>query len=140
MEQVYHFERVQYHHRWREARSARLPGEMSIAPESIAVSTGDLYSVRTALESLLALQAAHERLLYAGRSFPDTTSYTYHLRSLIGVSYFYRFSGDRDWLSRHWGQYFRGLEWALSNVDSTGLANVTASADKLRFGMGAHVS
>ncbi|KAJ5179241.1 hypothetical protein N7492_002451 [Penicillium capsulatum] len=114
------------------------PGDMSIALESIAVSTGDLYSVQTALESLLILQAPDGRLPYAGKPFPDTISFTYHLHSLIGVSYFYRFSGDRDWLSRHWSQYVRGLDWALSSVDSSGLANVTASADWLRFGMGAH--
>ena len=116
------------------------PGDMSIALESIAVSTGDLYSVQMGLESLLALQSSEGLLPYAGRPFPSSTSYTYHLHSLIGVSYLYRFSGDRDWLSRHWGQYVHGLEWALSSVDSTGLANITASADWLRFGMGAHVS
>jgi hypothetical protein len=116
------------------------PGDMSIALESIAVSTGDLYSVRTALEALFVLQKANGQLPYAGKPFVDVVSYTYHLHSLIGATYLYRFSGDKDWLSSYWSQYKRGVEWALSSVDDTGLANVTSSADWLRFGMGGHVS
>jgi hypothetical protein len=116
------------------------PGDMSIALESIAVSTGDLYSIRMALESLFALQQSNGRLPYAGKPFYDIESYTYHLHSLIGMSYLYRFSGDQKWLAKYWVQYVRGVEWALSSVDNTGLANVTASADWLRFGMGGHVS
>ncbi|KAJ5305876.1 hypothetical protein N7508_004891 [Penicillium antarcticum] len=114
------------------------PGDMSIALESIAVSTGDLYSVRTALESLFVLQKSNGQLPYAGKGFRASVSYTYHLHSLIGASYLYRFSGDKDWLLNHWSQYKRGLEWAISSVDETGLANITASSDWLRFGMGAH--
>lgn len=118
------------------------PGDMSIALESIAVSTGDLYSIRMGLESLYALQQPNGRLPYAGKPFSDLdiVSYTYHLHSLIGTSYLYRFSGDKSWLSHYWAQYVKGLQWALSSVDSTGLANVTASADWLRYGMGGHVS
>ncbi|KAJ6186734.1 hypothetical protein N7519_008035 [Penicillium mononematosum] len=114
------------------------PGDMSIALESIAVSTGDLYSVRTALESLFVLQKSNGQLPYAGKGFLPSVSYTYHLHSLIGASYLYRFSGDKIWLSNHWSQYKRGLEWAISSVDETGLANITSSSDWLRFGMGAH--
>ncbi|KAL4889986.1 Six-hairpin glycosidase-like protein [Aspergillus ambiguus] len=114
------------------------PGDMSIALESVAVSTADMYSVRMALETLLSQQKADGRLPYASRPFSDTVSYTYHLHSLIGVSYYYRHSGDRNWLSKYWGQYTKGLQWALSSVDSTGMVNVTASADWLRFGMGGH--
>ncbi|KAH1379989.1 hypothetical protein KXV53_001062 [Aspergillus fumigatus] len=114
------------------------PGDMSIALESVAVSTYDLYSVRMALESLFAMQQADGRLPYAGKPFYDTVSYTYHLHSLIGVAYYYRFAGDLNWLAAHWTQYKRALQWSLSSIDHTGLANVTASADWLRFGMGGH--
>jgi hypothetical protein len=116
------------------------PGDMSIALESIAVSTGDLYSIRNALEALFVLQKANGQLPYAGKPFFDSVSYTYHLHSLIGASYLYRFSGDKDWISSYWSQYKRGVEWALSSVDDTGLANITSSSDWLRFGMGGHVS
>ncbi|KAF7114478.1 hypothetical protein CNMCM5793_008782 [Aspergillus hiratsukae] len=114
------------------------PGDMSIALESVAVSTYDLYSMRMALESLLSMQQPDGRLPYAGKPFFDVVSYTYHLHSLVGVSHFYRYSGDLNWLAAHWSQYKLALQWSLSSIDSTGLANVTASADWLRFGMGGH--
>ncbi|KAJ5889030.1 hypothetical protein N7495_009071 [Penicillium taxi] len=113
------------------------PGDMAISLEGIAVSTGDLYSVQMGLESLLVLQQADGELPWAGVPF-KLPSYTYHLHSLIGVSYLYRFSGDKAWLSRYWGQYIRGIQWALSSVDSSGLANVTIGNDWLRAGMGGH--
>lgn len=115
------------------------PGDMAISLESIMVSTGDLYSIKNGLESLYALQLEDGMLPYAGTPFNGAVSYTYHLHSLIGLSFLYRFSGDTDWLSSYWDQYLRGIQWALDAVDSTGLANITASADWLRFGMGAHV-
>ncbi|KAE8151644.1 Six-hairpin glycosidase-like protein [Aspergillus avenaceus] len=114
------------------------PGDMSIALESVSVSTSDLYSVRTALEALLSQQKPNGRLPYASKPFRDITSFTYHLHSLIGISYYYQHSGDRAWLARHWSRYQKGLQWALSSIDDTGMANITASADWLRFGMGSH--
>ncbi|PWY86944.1 bacterial alpha-L-rhamnosidase domain protein [Aspergillus heteromorphus CBS 117.55] len=114
------------------------PGDMSIALESVAVSTADLDSIRTALESLFALQKANGRLAYAGKPFYDIVSFTYHLHSLIGASSLFQYTGDLAWLSRYWEQYKRGVQWALTSVDDTGLANITASADWLRSGMGAH--
>lgn len=116
------------------------PGDMAISLESIAVSTGDLYSIQMGLESLYSLQLPDGQLPYAGIPFNGTVSYTYHLHNLIGLSYLYRFSGDRNWLSSYWNQYVLGIQWALDAVDSTGLANVAWSSDWLRFGMGGHVS
>lgn len=115
------------------------PGDMSISLESIVVSTYDLYSLRNSLESLLELQHADGRLPYAGKPFTDMISFTYHLHSLIGVSYYYKYSSDHTWLSRYWSQFKRAVEWSLSSIDDSGMANVTASADWLRFGMGGHV-
>lgn len=50
------------------------PGDMSIALESIAVSTGDLYGIRMGLGSLLAEQQSNGRLPYAGKAFYDIKS------------------------------------------------------------------
>lgn len=116
------------------------PGDMAISLESIAVSTGDLYSIRMGLESLFILQQADGRLPYAGTPFTYGESYTYHLHNLIGMSFLYRFSGDKAWALSYWDQYVLGVKWALESVDSTGLANVTLTADWLRYGMGGHVS
>ncbi|RMJ28618.1 Alpha-L-rhamnosidase [Aspergillus sp. HF37] len=115
------------------------PGDMSIALESIAVSTADLYSVRMGLESLFVLQTDDGQLPYVGSSpLGVAVSFTYHLHSLIGAFYYLRYSGDHHWIAGYWGQYKRGIRWAVSRVDDTGLANVTLSADWLRFGMGGH--
>ncbi|RAK80287.1 rhamnosidase B precursor [Aspergillus fijiensis CBS 313.89] len=89
------------------------PGDMSISLESIAVSTNDLYSVRMGLEALLALQSSEGQLPWGGKPFNIDVSYTYHLHSLIGMSFLYRFSGDKVWLSNYWGQYSKGVEWAV---------------------------
>lgn len=116
------------------------PGDMSISLESIGVSTYDLYSVRVALERLLSLQKHDGRLPYASPPYADTVSFTYHCHALNGISLYFTYSGDKDWLLRYWKQYKAGINYALLSVDSTGLANITASADWLRFGMGGHVS
>ncbi|KGO41074.1 Bacterial alpha-L-rhamnosidase [Penicillium expansum] len=96
------------------------PGDMSISLEAIGVST------KTAVYHMLV------------RPFADTISFTYHCHSLNGLALYYLYSGDLDWLSRHWNQFKRGVDYALSSVDATGLANITASSDWLRFGMGGH--
>ncbi|RAH46141.1 rhamnosidase B precursor [Aspergillus brunneoviolaceus CBS 621.78] len=91
------------------------PGDMSISRESIAVSTNDLYSVRMGLEALLALQSSEGQLPWGGKPFNIDVSYTYHLHSVIGMSFLYRFSGDKVWLSNYWSQYSKGVEWAYTN-------------------------
>ncbi|KAJ5769023.1 hypothetical protein N7520_003582 [Penicillium odoratum] len=114
------------------------PGDMSISLEAIGVSTYDLYSVRVALDLLFSLQKEDGRLPYASPPYADTMSFTYHCHSLNGLTLYYLYSGDQDWLSQHWNQYKLGIDYALSSVDSTGLANITASSDWLRYGMGGH--
>jgi hypothetical protein len=118
------------------------PGDMSVALPSIFVSTNDLQSAQNSLNSLLALQNTTGQLPYAGYPFADLgiVSFTYHLYSLIGISYLYRYSGDLAYLESVWGHFTRGLAWSLSYIDSSGMMNVTSAADWLRVGMGGHVS
>ena len=115
-------------------------GDMAIAVPGIAVTTFDLISIRNALDSLFILQNANGQLPYAGYPFNElgVVSFTYHLYALIGVGNFYHWSGDQSFLDEKWLQWKAGLEWATAQIDNTGLANVTASADWLRFGMGGH--
>ncbi|KAL2701605.1 hypothetical protein AAEP93_005903 [Penicillium crustosum] len=114
------------------------PGDMSTSLEAIGVSTYDLYSIKVALELLFGLQKENGRLPYASPPFADTVSFTYHCHSLNGLSLYYLYSGDLEWLSKYWNQFKLGIDYALSSVDATGLANITASSDWLRFGMGGH--
>ncbi|TBU60052.1 Six-hairpin glycosidase [Dichomitus squalens] len=115
-------------------------GDMSIAVPGIAVTTFDLISVQNALDSLYSLQNPDGMLPYAGIPFNDagTVSFTYHLYALIGVGNFFHYGGDRSYLDGKWAQWKAGMEWAAAQIDGTGLANVTSSADWLRFGMGGH--
>ncbi|KAI0724316.1 bacterial alpha-L-rhamnosidase domain protein [Cerioporus squamosus] len=115
-------------------------GDMSIAVPAIAVTTLDLISIRNALDSLFNLQAASGQLPYAGYPFNErgVVSFTYHLYTLIGVANYYHWSGDQSYLDDKWAGWKSGMEWATQQIDSTGLANITASADWLRFGMGGH--
>lgn len=116
------------------------PGDMSIAVPSIFVSTNDLVTVRNSLESLLILQNSSGQLPYAGVPFNKLGifSFTYHLYSLIGLSDYYTFSGDLPYLQANWGKFKLGLNYSLSQIDSSKLMNVSSSADWLRFGMGGH--
>jgi hypothetical protein len=116
---------------------------MVISIPSIFVSTNDLYSVLNSLESLLRLQQADGMLPYAGAPFSTEVSFvsfTYHLHNLISMAYYYQYTGDLSWLSSHWDQFKRGIQWSLNSIDSSGLMDVTSGSDWLRNGMGGHVS
>ncbi|CAG8953008.1 hypothetical protein HYFRA_00003200 [Hymenoscyphus fraxineus] len=116
------------------------PGDMAIGLPSIFVSTNDWESPRNGLTSLLALQSANGMLPWAGYPFNErgVVSFTYHLYTLIGISYYYEYFGDLEYLKGNWGKFTKGMEWSLSYIDDTGLMNVTSSADWLRVGMGGH--
>ncbi|KAF2633038.1 glycoside hydrolase family 78 protein [Macroventuria anomochaeta] len=113
-------------------------GDMAIAVPGVVVSTNDVISIENSLNSLFDIQAANGRLPYAGRPFPNSVSFTYHLYTLIGVADHYLYTGDIDYLRSLWDQWKLGLSWSLSYIDSSGLMNVTSPADWLRFGMGGH--
>jgi hypothetical protein len=114
---------------------------MSIAVPSMFVSTNDLVTVKNSLQSLLILQKPSGALPYAGVPFGSLISvfsFTYHLYSLIGLNDYYLYTGDIDYLSANWDKFKFGLNYSLGMIDSSGMANVTSSADWLRYGMGGH--
>ncbi|KAI4694496.1 hypothetical protein J4E81_006715 [Alternaria sp. BMP 2799] len=115
-------------------------GDMAIAVPGVVVSTNDVISIENALDSLFEVQNATNGLLpYAGRPFPpQAISFTYHLYTLIGVADHFLYTGDMDYLKSLWDKYKFALSFSLSNIDSSGLMNVTAPNDWLRFGMGGH--
>lgn len=112
-----------------------------VSGPSIAYSTYNMDAVKNSLESLFLLQTPEGILPYVGVPFNDfiaTVSFTYHLHTLIGAHTYYIYTGDEAWISSYWDQYKLGIQWSLSNIDSTGLMDVTSSADWLRSGMGGH--
>jgi hypothetical protein len=117
---------------------------MAISLPGIFASTNDLISVKNPITSLLVLQDETTGMLpYAGIPFSILTghpvSFTYHLYSLIGISYYYKYSGDLEYVQSTWSNFTKGLAWSLSFIDDSGLMEVTSPNDWLRFGMGGHV-
>lgn len=106
------------------------------------VSTYDINTIRDSLNSLLDLQnPVTGQLPYAGRPFGEKLgafSFTYHLYSLIDIADYYLYTGNLSYLSGNWDRFKLGLNYSLSQIDDSGLMNVTSSADWLRFGMGGH--
>ena len=113
-------------------------GDMSIAVPGILVSTNDMAPVKNALDSVMLLQRPSGMFQYHGFPAANTVSFTYHLYAMIGVSYYYQFTGNTTFLAQYWDQWKLGMNWSLSAIDSTGMQDVTAPADWLRFGMGGH--
>ncbi|KAJ4390040.1 hypothetical protein N0V93_007513 [Gnomoniopsis smithogilvyi] len=117
------------------------PGDIFVSGASIAYSTGNLDAIKNSIESLMLLQTAEGILPYVGVPFfsiINAVSFTYHLHTLVGIHTYYVYTGDQAWLSSYWDQYKRGVQWSLSNIDSSGLMNVTSGADWLRLGMSGH--
>jgi hypothetical protein len=116
------------------------PGDMAVAMPSTFVSTNDMDTIKNSIDSLLILQDADGMLPYAGVPFDEfiSGSFTYHLYNLIAVSDYYLYTNNISYLQSVWPRFTRGLAWSLSYIDSTGLMNVTSSADWLRVGMGGH--
>ena len=97
-------------------------------------------TIQNGLDSLLILQASDGALPYCGVPFNDvvTWSFTYHLYTLIDVYDYYLFTGNLTYLSTNWDRFKLALNYSLSFIDSSGMANVTSSNDWARSGMGAH--
>ena len=114
--------------------------DMSISVPAIAVSTYDLISIQTAFDALFGLQSADGQLPYGGFPFNllHRVSFTYHLFALIGVRNLYHWSGDQSYLDDKWPQWKAAMDWAVAQIDDSGLANVTSPYDWLRYGMGGH--
>ncbi|POS74643.1 hypothetical protein DHEL01_v206966 [Diaporthe helianthi] len=117
------------------------PGDLVVAAPTIFVSTGDMDSIRNALDSLLSLQNSTGALPYAGSPFIQVTksySFTYHLHNLLDIALYYEYKNDLTYLQSVWGNFTLGLSFTLGYVDATGLLNVTTPSDWLRIGMGGH--
>ncbi|PSN71709.1 bacterial alpha-L-rhamnosidase domain-containing protein [Corynespora cassiicola Philippines] len=114
-------------------------GDMAIAVPAVVVSTNDVISIENSLNSLFDVQnTTGGQLPYAGRPFPTTFSFTYHLYTLIGVADHYLYTGNIDYLESLWDKWKLALSLSISYIDESGLMNVTTPSDWLRFGMGGH--
>ncbi|GAB7354936.1 hypothetical protein MBLNU459_g5557t1 [Dothideomycetes sp. NU459] len=127
------------------------PGDYSISVPGVFLSTNDAYTVKLSIEQLYRNQNATTGALpyFASpiitvpesafiSSVNDVFSFTYHLYSILGLNNYWIYTGDIEYLEENWARVKHALNYSLSFVDETGLANVTSSADWLRVGMGGH--
>ncbi|KAG9571725.1 bacterial alpha-L-rhamnosidase domain-containing protein, partial [Aureobasidium melanogenum] len=115
------------------------PGDMHVITPSLFVSTSDDAAITNSIDNLFSLQNTSGKLPYAGYPFKqDTYSATYHLYNLIGVSDYYKFTDDLEYVRNKWNAWKLGLNFSLGFIDETGLMNVTSPDDWLRFGQGGH--
>ena len=119
------------------------PGDIVVSAPSKFVSTGNLDAVKNALDSLFLLQQRDGRLPYAGTPYVSPPerflfSFTYHLYTLLVLNDYYIYTGDFGYLARYWRPYRLAIDYALSQVDNSGMTNVTSTNDWLRSGMGGH--
>ncbi|CAN8102185.1 unnamed protein product [Discula destructiva] len=117
------------------------PGDIFISGASVAYSTYNMDAIKNSIESLMVLQTPEGILPYVGVPFftlVNAISFTYHLHTLIGLHTYYIYTGDEAWISSYWDQFKLGLQWSISNIDESGLMNVTSGADWFRAGMQGH--
>ncbi|KAI0007719.1 Six-hairpin glycosidase-like protein [Xylariaceae sp. FL0662B] len=116
------------------------PGDMYIAIPGIAVSTYDMLAIKNALDVLYEHQYDDDSLPYAGPplGYHGEFSDTYHLHTLLGTYDYVLYSGDVDWLRKHWLAYQRALEVSTAKVDSKNLMRVSSPFDWNRHGMEGH--
>ncbi|KAF1977409.1 alpha-L-rhamnosidase [Bimuria novae-zelandiae CBS 107.79] len=124
------------------------PGDLGIQGTTAFLALGNdgLVAYKNALETLFYYQnATTGRFPFAG---PATGSFrngaqsdTYHAWSLIAMHNYAIFTGDSDWLSLHWANITRGIEFITNALDSSyGLHNQTATNDWARQGGGGYNS
>ncbi|CAD0095313.1 unnamed protein product, partial [Aureobasidium mustum] len=113
------------------------PGDFAISVPGVFLSTDDAITVKLSLQQLFASQNTTTE-----NSFIDfgkvVFSFNYHLFTLLGLHNYWIYTGDDEYLQNNWNRFKLGLNYSLSFVDETGLANVTSSFDWLRTGMGGH--
>ncbi|KEQ73170.1 alpha-L-rhamnosidase [Aureobasidium namibiae CBS 147.97] len=127
------------------------PGDFAISVPGVFLSTDDAITVKLSLQQLFASQNTTTGALpwFAQPiyTFPENSfisfgkevfSFNYHLFTLLGLNNYWIYTGDDEYLQNNWNRFKLALNYSLSFVDETGLANVTSSFDWLREGMGGH--
>ncbi|KAL9620125.1 MAG: hypothetical protein Q9160_005331 [Pyrenula sp. 1 TL-2023] len=115
------------------------PGDMGVAVPSAFVSTGDLESIRNALQVMYDHQDARTGAFdESGPPLSQKGSDTYHMWTMIGTYNYVLYSGDTAFLASNWPKYLLAMNFITSKVDSSGLLNVTGIRDWARWQQGFH--
>ncbi|KAI1336669.1 alpha-L-rhamnosidase [Xylariaceae sp. FL0016] len=109
------------------------PGDMGVAVPSAFVSTGDMESVRNALQAIFDGQKSNGIFPRAGLPYLDASSDTYHMWTMIGVYNYVLYTGDTDWLVSQWERYLKAMDYIWAKVLPSGLLNATEAGDWARY-------
>ncbi|POS71803.1 bacterial alpha-L-rhamnosidase domain-containing protein [Diaporthe helianthi] len=119
------------------------PGDHGISGQTAFLALGDvgLEAFNNSLETMFYYQNASGRFPYAG---PSTRSFnsgkesdTYHAWNLIAIYHYAIFTGDEDWVKRHWANITNGVGYILNGIDAdVGLHNQLGANDWGRQGTG----
>ncbi|PLB46847.1 Six-hairpin glycosidase [Aspergillus steynii IBT 23096] len=113
------------------------PGDMGIAVPASFVSTGDLESVKNALQVMYDTQASNGAFDESGPPLSQKNSDTYHMWSMIGTYNYFLYTNDTDFLLDNWEGYQKAMDYVYQKVDnSSGLLNVTGTRDWARWQQG----
>ncbi|RAR13132.1 glycoside hydrolase family 78 protein [Stemphylium lycopersici] len=112
------------------------PGDMGIAVPSSFVSTGDLESVKNALQVMFDYQNKDGSFPEAGPPLLQQNSDTYHMWTMIGTYNYMLYTGDAAFVEQNWAAYTKGMEYIYGKVDETGLLNQTGTRDWARWQTG----
>jgi hypothetical protein len=112
------------------------PGDMGIAVPSSFVSTGDLDSVRNALQVMYDYQNPDGSFPEAGPPLLQQNSDTYHMWTMIGTYNYMLYTSNAPFVQKNWSKYMKAMGYIYGKVDSSGLLNQTGTRDWARWQTG----
>ncbi|KJR82427.1 bacterial alpha-L-rhamnosidase domain protein [Sporothrix schenckii 1099-18] len=120
------------------------PGDMGVAVPSLFVSTGDMESVKNALQTMYDNQNPDGSFPEAGPPLLQQGSDTYHMWTMIGTYNYVLYTNDTTFLARNWAGYQRAMSFITAKqvqVDSKrGLLNATGVRDWARLNVGGNMT
>src|ERR1700722_19187108 len=106
------------------------PGDLGISALTAFLTTGDTLSMKNNLDTLFVGQDSAGCLPIAGPEFGQLCiSDTYHLWTLIGVTNYFLYSGDRSWVISHWPQIKKAVAFSTAKIGARELLSVNLTND-----------
>ncbi|KAE8331995.1 Six-hairpin glycosidase [Aspergillus sergii] len=96
------------------------PGDMGVAVPAAFVSTGDLESVKNALQTMYDTQDKTTGAFdESGPPLSQKNSDTYHMWSMIGTYNYLLYTNDTSFLSKNWNKYQKAMDYIYNKVDNS---------------------
>ncbi|KAI0594131.1 alpha-L-rhamnosidase B [Biscogniauxia sp. FL1348] len=95
------------------------PGDMGVAVPASFYSTGDLESVKNALQVVYNEQTSSGLFPFSGPPLSASGSDTYHMWSLIGTYNYALYSGDIAFIRDNWSGYVKAVEFLSTQFNTS---------------------